>query len=149
MLYFSFEYHSGRRRPYGRRFTLFNLCLESLKFNQVHQSLLRIRERQLATFIPWGPTSLQVAITRRSSYVASSHRVSGLMLANNTSIASVSLVRIHQMSLVEQSSSYSGVCWTSTTGYGNATHSWSSTRKKKRLRTGLRSSTTPGVSVSG
>lgn len=56
---------------------------------QVHQSLLRIRERQLANFIPWGPTSPQVAITKRSPYVATNHRVSGLMLANHTSIASV------------------------------------------------------------
>lgn len=58
--------------------------------SQVHQSLLRIRERQLANFIPWGPASIQVALTRRSPYVASSHRVSGLMLANHTSVASVS-----------------------------------------------------------
>ncbi|CAK5264714.1 unnamed protein product [Mycena citricolor] len=55
----------------------------------VHQSLLRIRERQLANFIPWGPASIQVALTRRSPYVASNHRVSGLMLANHTSIASL------------------------------------------------------------
>jgi tubulin gamma len=56
---------------------------------QVHQSLLRIRERQLANFIPWGPASIQVALTRRSPYVTTNHRVSGLMLANHTSIASV------------------------------------------------------------
>jgi len=56
---------------------------------QVHQSLLRIRERQLANFIPWGPASIQVALTRRSPYVTTSHRVSGLMLSNHTSIASV------------------------------------------------------------
>lgn len=56
---------------------------------QVHQSLLRIRERQLANFIPWGPASIQVALTRRSPYIPTNHRVSGLMLANHTSIASV------------------------------------------------------------
>lgn len=55
----------------------------------MHQSLLRIRERQLANFIPWGPASIQVALTRRSPYVTTNHRVSGLMLANHTSIASV------------------------------------------------------------
>ena len=58
---------------------------------QVHQSLLRIRERQLANFIPWGPASIQVALTRKSPYVPTNHRVSGLMLANHTSIASVRL----------------------------------------------------------
>ena len=55
----------------------------------VHKSLLRIRERHLANFVPWGPASIQVALSRRSPYVASSHRVSGLMLANHTGIASM------------------------------------------------------------
>lgn len=63
--------------------------LSSQLLPQVHQSLLRIRERQLANFIPWGPASIQVALTKKSPYVAASHRVSGLMLANHTSIASV------------------------------------------------------------
>lgn len=60
-----------------------------IHLSQVHQSLLRIRERQLANFIPWGPASIQVALTRKSPYVTTNHRVSGLMLANHTSIASV------------------------------------------------------------
>ncbi|RUS21873.1 tubulin gamma chain [Endogone sp. FLAS-F59071] len=55
----------------------------------VHKSLLRIRERRLAQFIPWGPASIQVALTRKSPYVQTPHRVSGLMLANHTSIASL------------------------------------------------------------
>jgi tubulin gamma len=58
----------------------------------VHKSLLRIRERRLAQFIPWGPASIQVALTKKSPYIQTSHRVSGLMLANHTSIASVSYV---------------------------------------------------------
>ncbi|KAI1315625.1 gamma-tubulin [Mortierella claussenii] len=55
----------------------------------VHKSLLRIRERRLASFIPWGPASIQVALTKKSPYVQTPHRVSGLMLANHTSIASL------------------------------------------------------------
>ncbi|KAI9868018.1 MAG: gamma-tubulin [Trichoglossum hirsutum] len=55
----------------------------------VHKSLLRIRERRLATFIPWGPASIQVALTKKSPYIPMSHRVSGLMLANHTSIATL------------------------------------------------------------
>ena len=58
---------------------------------QVHKSLIRIRERGLASFIPWGPASIQVALTKQSPYVQTPHRVSGLMLANHTSIASVRL----------------------------------------------------------
>ncbi|KAI9804531.1 MAG: hypothetical protein M1825_001430 [Sarcosagium campestre] len=57
--------------------------------SDVHKSLLRIRERSLATFIPWGPASIQVALTKKSPYMPMSHRVSGLMLANHTSIATL------------------------------------------------------------
>ncbi|KAJ3079446.1 gamma-tubulin [Quaeritorhiza haematococci] len=55
----------------------------------VHKSLIRIRERRLAQFIPWGPASIQVALSRKSPYVQTPHRVSGLMLANHTSISSL------------------------------------------------------------
>ncbi|KAI9199519.1 Tubulin/FtsZ, GTPase domain-containing protein [Polychytrium aggregatum] len=55
----------------------------------VHKSLLRIRERRLAQFIPWGPASIQVALSRKSPYIQTPHRVSGLMLANHTSIESL------------------------------------------------------------
>lgn len=53
---------------------------------QVHKSLQRIREKQLARFIEWGPASIQVALSKKSPYVRTQHRVSGLMLANHTSI---------------------------------------------------------------
>lgn len=56
---------------------------------QVHKSLLRIRERDLAKFIPWGPASIQVALTKKSPYLPNTHRVSGLMLANHTSVATL------------------------------------------------------------
>ncbi|KAJ5744794.1 hypothetical protein N7533_009664 [Penicillium manginii] len=55
----------------------------------VHKSLLRIRERRLASFIPWGPASIQVALTKKSPYLHHSNRVSGLMLANHTSVATL------------------------------------------------------------
>ena len=55
----------------------------------VHKSLLRIRERRMATFIPWGPASIQVALTKKSPYLTNTHRVSGLMLANHTSVATL------------------------------------------------------------
>jgi tubulin gamma len=57
--------------------------------SQVHKSLQRIRERNLAQFIPWGPASIQVALSRSSPYITNPHRVSGLMLANSTSMSSV------------------------------------------------------------
>ncbi|CAE6415155.1 unnamed protein product [Rhizoctonia solani] len=69
--------------------SILNIIQGDVDPSDVHQSLLRIRERQLASFIPWGPASIQVALTRKSPYVAASHRVSGLMLANHTSMASL------------------------------------------------------------
>jgi tubulin gamma len=69
--------------------SILNIIQGDVDPNEVHQSLLRIRERQLAQFIPWGPASIQVALTRKSPYITASHRVSGLMLANHTSIASI------------------------------------------------------------
>ncbi|OBZ66463.1 Pyranose 2-oxidase [Grifola frondosa] len=57
--------------------------------NEIHRCLLRIRERQLVPFIPWGPATIQIALARRSPYIQTSHRVSGVMLANHTGITSV------------------------------------------------------------
>jgi tubulin gamma len=82
------------------------------RLRQVHKSLQRIRERKLANFIEWGPASIQVchalpctlppstvtgakrnrraaatvqvALSRKSPYVQTANRVSGLMLANHT-----------------------------------------------------------------
>ncbi|KAK5074681.1 gamma-tubulin [Lithohypha guttulata] len=62
---------------------------QDLDPTDVHKSLLRIRERRMATFIPWGPASIQVALTRKSPYLPNTHRVSGLMLANHTSVATL------------------------------------------------------------
>lgn len=53
----------------------------------MHKALQRIRERKLVNFIPWGPASIQVALSRKSPYVETAHKVSGLMLANHTSMA--------------------------------------------------------------
>lgn len=56
---------------------------------QIHKALQRIREKRHAEipFIPWGPASIQVALARKSPYLPHRHKVSGLMLANHTSMA--------------------------------------------------------------
>ncbi|XP_037961085.1 tubulin gamma-1 chain [Teleopsis dalmanni] len=69
--------------------SILNIIQGEVDPTQVHKSLQRIRERKLAQFIPWGPASIQVALSRSSPIVQSSHRVSGLMLANHTSICSL------------------------------------------------------------
>ncbi|KAJ2797511.1 gamma-tubulin, partial [Coemansia guatemalensis] len=69
--------------------SILNIIQGDVEPTEVHKSLLRIRERRIAQFIPWGPASIQVALTRKSPYIHSQHRVSGLMMANHTSIASL------------------------------------------------------------
>lgn len=69
--------------------SILNLIQGEVDPREVHKSLLRIRERDLATFIPWGPASIQVALTKKSPFQANTHRVSGLMLANHTGMAAL------------------------------------------------------------
>ncbi|XP_018336353.1 tubulin gamma-1 chain-like [Agrilus planipennis] len=69
--------------------SILNIIQGEVDPTQVHKSLQRIRERKLAQFIPWGPASIQVALSRKSPYIQTAHRVSGLMLANHTNINSL------------------------------------------------------------
>jgi len=73
----------------GCYISILNIIQGEVDPTQVHKSLQRIRERKLANFIPWGPASIQVALSRQSPYVRTQHRVSGLMVANHTSIATL------------------------------------------------------------
>jgi tubulin gamma len=70
--------------------SILNIIQGDVDPSQIHKSLLRIRERKLCQFIPWGPASIQCFLSKRSPYLPQTHRVSGLMLANNTNITSVS-----------------------------------------------------------
>jgi tubulin gamma len=117
--------------------SILNVIQGEVDPTDVHKSLLRIRERRLATFIPWGPASIQVALTKRSPYIPMAHRVSGLMLANHTSIATVcaycprhlfcSILTFPRSS----SRGYSG----STRACGSETPSWRGTRRRPRSPT--------------
>lgn len=69
--------------------SILNIIQGEVDPTQVHKSLQRTRERKLANFVPWGPAGVQVALSKKSPYVKTSHRVSGLMLANHTSISNV------------------------------------------------------------
>ena len=71
----------------GCYISILNIIQGAVDPTQVHKALQRIRERKLVDFIPWGPASIQVALSRKSPYVESAHKVSGLMLANHTSMA--------------------------------------------------------------
>jgi len=69
--------------------SILNIIQGDVDPTQVHKSLQRIRERKAVNFIDWGPASIQVALSKRSPYTKHPNRVSGLMLANNTSIGSL------------------------------------------------------------
>ncbi|KAG0727826.1 Tubulin gamma-1 chain [Chionoecetes opilio] len=69
--------------------SILNIIQGEVDPTQVHKSLQRIRERKMAQFIPWGPASIQVALSKKSPYIQSAHRVSGLMLANHTNISAL------------------------------------------------------------
>jgi hypothetical protein len=71
----------------GLYISILNIIQGEVDPTQVHKSLQRIRERGLANFITWGPASIQVALSRKSPYLKTAHKVSGLMMANHTSIA--------------------------------------------------------------
>ncbi|KAG7379413.1 Tubulin gamma-1 chain [Phytophthora boehmeriae] len=73
----------------GCYISILNIIQGDVDPTQVHKSLQRIRERKLARFIPWGPASIQVALSRKSPYVETAHKVNGLMLANHTSIGAL------------------------------------------------------------
>jgi tubulin gamma len=51
----------------------------------IHRALQRIRERQLVTFLPWGPANLQVVAAPPRRHQRSA--VTGFLLANHTSMA--------------------------------------------------------------
>lgn len=79
--------HQADKRTQHCYISILNIIQGEVDPTQVHKSLQRIRERKLTRFIPWGPASIQVALSRKSPYVPTTHRVSGLMLANHTSIS--------------------------------------------------------------
>merc|ERR1712187_723747 len=77
---------STRRGVY---ISILNIIQGEVDPTQVHKSLQRIRERKLASFIPWCPASIQVVLSHKSPYTESKNRVSGLMLANHTSVSTL------------------------------------------------------------
>eukprot|EP01071_Lankesteria_metandrocarpae_P010555 Lankesteria_metandrocarpae@DN5348_c1_g1_i5.p1 len=73
----------------GSYISILNIIRGESDPSLVHKSLLRIQERNLANFIKWGPAAIQVALAKQSPFVHSPHRVSGLLMANHTSISAL------------------------------------------------------------
>lgn len=90
----------------GAYMSILNIIQGDVDPTQVHKSLQRIRERKLANFIPWGPASIQVALSKKSPYIDTGHKVSGLMLANHTGIRSIIKVLNDQYRIIRRSGAY-------------------------------------------
>ena len=71
----------------GCYLSLLNIIQGDVDPTQVHKALQRVRERRLVSFIPWGPATFNVALSRKSPYVETEHKVSGLLLANHTCVS--------------------------------------------------------------
>ncbi|PQM34903.1 tubulin gamma-1 chain [Prunus yedoensis var. nudiflora] len=80
------SYARTKEASQAKYISILNIIQGEVDPTQVHESLQRIRERKSVNFIEWGPASIQVALSRKSPYVQTAHRVSGLMLASHTSI---------------------------------------------------------------
>ena len=70
----------------GVYMSILNILQGDIDPSEIHSALRQIHENQKLRFIPWGPASIQLALSRKSPYVAIPNRVSGLMLANHTNI---------------------------------------------------------------
>lgn len=75
----------------GRYISIVDIVQGLVDPMEVHKSLQRIREQNVHRFVPWGPASIQVALSKPSPYMETTHRVTGLMMANHTSMGTVAL----------------------------------------------------------
>ena len=71
----------------GAYLSILNIIQGDIDPSQVHAAVQRIRERKMAQFIDWAPASIQVALSQKSPYLPSAHRVSGLLMANHTGVS--------------------------------------------------------------
>ena len=124
----------------GVYISILNIIQGEVDATQIHKSLQRIRERKLANFIPWGPASIQVALSKKSPYIETSHKVSGLMLANHTSIYTVFLLHFIRRGNFIGFGSFLIESISNMKNSEKETHFWIITRKRHCLRIIWRSS---------
>ncbi|MBA0656078.1 hypothetical protein Goklo_008474 [Gossypium klotzschianum] len=81
------SYARTKEASQAKYISILNIIQGEVDPTQVHESLQRIRERKLVNFIEWGPASIQVALSRKSPYVQTAHRVTTLILVFQDQIA--------------------------------------------------------------
>ena len=90
----------------GVYMSILNILQGDIDPSEIHSALRQIHENQRLRFIPWGPASIQLALSRKSPYVPMSNRVSGLMLANHTNIKQLFAGVLNQYNKMWQSNAY-------------------------------------------
>jgi len=74
----------------GKYISFMNVLQGELEYGEIHKSLQKLRQKQLDdSFITWGPAGPQVVVGNVSPNLKSEHRVSGLLLANHSSMHAV------------------------------------------------------------
>jgi len=70
----------------GKYISLLNILQGTTDPSQINKSLQKIKQKNLVQFIPWSPASIQVILARKSPYIKTNHKISGLMMAKHTSM---------------------------------------------------------------
>lgn len=85
--------------------------------DEVSKSMVRIREKRLMNFVPWGPASFHVTAAQRSPLISAEHRVSGLLLGNHTSVSGLFRTTLEQFdklrkrgAFIDQYRKHSSIC---------------------------------------
>lgn len=73
----------------GKYISLMSIVQGEAESNQLYKSLQQIKEGRDVKFIDWGPSNMQMALSKRSPFTNEPHKISGLMLANHTSIRKI------------------------------------------------------------
>lgn len=90
----------------GCYLSVLNVIQGQVDASQLHKSLQRMREKKSVKFMPWGPASIQVALSTPSPYVKTANRVSGLLMANHTSIRTLFETNLSQYNKLRSKSAF-------------------------------------------
>jgi len=90
----------------GKYISILNIIQGDVDPAMVHESLARLKQRKIPTFIPWGPASIQVALSNKSPYIKTQNRVSGLMLANHTNVRNLFGNTVKQYDILRKNDTY-------------------------------------------
>ncbi|KAI8877168.1 tubulin gamma chain [Backusella circina FSU 941] len=66
-----------------------NIIQGEIRPAEISNSISRIAQLGLTPFIPWAPRNINIALSKKSQYLQTPYRVTGAMLFNHTSVATL------------------------------------------------------------